>query len=381
MLRIAIVAGEASGDFLAATLIEEIRKRYPDLAVEGIGGRYLREAGCKILASMEKLAVMGLVEVAGRYPQLMRLRHDLVEYFTRSPPDVFIGVDAPDFNLALEEALHRRGIKTVHYVSPSVWAWRRYRLRRIRRAVDLMLTLFPFEEDIYRQHRIAVEFVGHPLADHIAPEQDKSAARKELGLPDSGKIVALMPGSRQSEVRRMILPQLRAMQWCMQQRNDLIFISNLVSCETYRTVQSAQKLLGIPEDCCLKIFRDRAHEVLAAADAALLTSGTVTLEAMLYRLPMVVGYRMNWLTYRVIRSLARGESAALPNLLAGKPLVAELLQGQCRPERMGRELLRLLEDDRYVSVLQKEFQVLHRQLGRDAASRAAEAVLALLAGK
>jgi len=379
MLRIGIVAGEPSGDYLGADLIREIQKQVPDVRIEGIAGPQLQAAGCKLLFPMEKLAVMGLIEVVGRYIELVRIRRQLIEHFHANPPDLFIGIDAPDFNLGLEESLHALGIKTVHYVSPSVWAWRSSRIHRIKRAVDLMLVLFPFELPVYQKHRVPVQFVGHPLADRIPPEHDKAIARAGLGLPATGNIIAIMPGSRNTELDKMLPVQLETAKWCSHQRADLIFITSVL------TAEARQYAGKVRDNICpdrtavdLRIYQDRAHEVLASADVALLTSGTVTLEALLFKLPMVVGYRVNWLTYQIFRALVQVKFAALPNLLADKQLVAEFLQYECVPQKMGTELLRLLDDSAYTDNLKQQFSIIRTRLQQNAGAKAATAVLSLM---
>ncbi len=379
MLRIGIVAGEPSGDFLAADLIREIRKQIPDVLVEGIGGPQMQAAGCSVLFPMEKLAVMGLLEVAGRYFELVGIRNRLIVHFQSFPPDVFIGVDAPDFNLGLEATLHAQGVKTVHYVSPSVWAWRSYRIKKIKHAVDLMLVLFPFEQQIYRQHRIRVEFVGHPLADRIMPDLDKSIARTKLGLPDAGKFIAIMPGSRKTELDKMLPVHLETAKWCSGRRADLTFITSVLTEEASQYVDVIRsRICPVPTNVNLHVYQDRAHEVLAAADVALLTSGTVSLEAMLFNLPMIVAYRMHWITYHIIRGLVKVKFAALPNLLADRQLVPEFLQNDCQPQKMGVELLRLLDDSTQADELKRQFGSIRRSLQLNAGNRAATAVLSLL---
>ena len=373
MLRIGIVAGEASGDYLAADLIRSMRDLYPDLTVEGIGGPQLQAVGCEILFPLDHLAVMGLTEVAGKYFQLLRIRSQLADHFKKSPPDVFIGVDAPDFNIGLEKVLRASGIKTVHYVSPSVWAWRKYRIKKIKQSVDLILTLFPFEEEFYQKQDVPVAYVGHPLADQIDLEIDKPKWRHSLELSTDKKIIAVMPGSRRTEIN-MILPGfLRTLSWCFKNRNDLMFVAGVLNEDARSTIIHYQKKLGL-SDLPLQIYINKTQEILAAADAALLTSGTITLEAMLNKLPMVVAYRMNWFSYRVIRAMVNVEFAAIPNLLAGKRLVSEFLQNTCQPEAMGNELLRLLEDSNDVNILRKEFQSLHRRLRQNASHRAANLI-------
>lgn len=379
MLRVGIVAGEASGDYLAADLIRAIKQRCPDVLVEGIGGPSMQAEGCKILFPAEKLAVMGLVEVADRFFELLQIRRQLVDYFIGSPPDVFIGVDAPDFNLGLEQSLHAAGIKTVHYVSPSVWAWRKYRINKIKRCIDLMLILFPFELKIYQQYQVPVVYTGHPLADRIAPLQDKRSARDRLGLPENAKVVAIMPGSRKSELERMLPVFLDTARWCNDQREDIVFISSVLSESAVKYVEqlwAGRKSSG-RASFRFEVYRNKAHEVMAAADAALLTSGTVTLEAMLFGLPMVVAYRINWLSYSILRPLIKAEFAALPNLLAGSRIVPEFIQGDCQPERLGEELIRLLQDESVKTSQIKAFESLRATLQLGASAMAADAVLSL----
>ncbi|MEX2524799.1 MAG: lipid-A-disaccharide synthase [Gammaproteobacteria bacterium] len=374
MMRVAVVAGEASGDALAAGLIRALRQRIPDMEVEGVGGEELRKAGCRILYPLDKLAVMGLFEVLGSWPELARMRRRLIEHFYAFPPDIFIGVDAPDFNLALEEKLRSRGIPTVHYVSPSVWAWRRYRIRRIRRAVDLMLVLFPFEDAFYRQHGVPVSYVGHPLADSIQPEVDSIAARRNLGLDERQPLIALMPGSRRGELDRMLKPMLLTAARCRKERNDLGFIGSLLTDEALAKARRAQSAPDL-EDLPLRLFRDRAQEVMAAADVVLLASGTVALEAMLLKKPMVVTYRVNVLSYYLLRLLIRTEFISLPNILAGEEVVPEFLQQDCCPEKLAPALMAWLDNPERTAVLRERFQGLHRQLARDADRTGAEAVM------
>jgi lipid-A-disaccharide synthase len=368
-MRIGIVAGEMSGDFLAAGLIRSLRARLPDLQVEGIGGEQMREAGCTLLYPLDRLAVMGLVEVLGSYVPLLRLRRRLAERFLGDPPDLFIGVDAPDFNLGLEEKLRRNGVPTVHYVSPSVWAWRRYRLGRIARAVDLMLVLFPFEQEFYERQGIPAACVGHPLADRFPLVPDRAAARRRLGLPEDGTLIAMMPGSRRRELASLLLPMLDTARWCLAERPGLAFLSSVL------TEQMAQQVRAAGTDLPLTVYRDETEAVLTAADAVLLASGTVTLEAMLLKRPMVVTYRVNWLTYLLLRRLVRVGHVALPNILCGREVVPEYLQRDGVPEKMGPALLNWLDNPGKVGELEAEFGTVHRQLRRDASNTAAEAII------
>lgn len=379
MLRIALVAGEASGDLLGADLIRALLRQYPDCRFEGIAGPRMQEAGCEGLYPMERLSVMGLSEVLGRLPELLALRRRLVRRWISDPPDVFVGIDAPDFNLDLELRLRRAGIRTVHYVSPSVWAWREKRVRKIRRAVDLMLTLFPFEEDVYRRNDVAVRCVGHPLADHIPLEPDLAAAREALGLEREAEVVALLPGSRVTEVSRLAGVMLAAAAWCQRQRPGLQFLVPLANVETRRCFEQAlADSSSAPGN--LRLLDGQAHLAMTAANAVLLASGTAALEAMLLKRPMVVTYRLAWLTNLIWRrmGLIRLERYSLPNLLAGRQVVPELIQEQATPERLGQALLGLLSrPPRERQAEHDLFLGLHRELRRDASRQAATAVLEL----
>lgn len=377
MLRIGIVAGEVSGDLLGAGLIRAIRQQHPDAVFEGIAGEQMVAAGCHAIFPQERLAVMGLVEVLGRYRELVGIRRQLISHFIDNPPDVFIGIDAPDFNLGLELKLKEAGIKTVHYVSPSVWAWRQYRVKKIARAVDLMLTLFPFEADFYRKHEVQVEFVGHPLADMIPLIPDQSQARQVLSLPDGAKVVALLPGSRMSEVKA-IGPTLIETAVMLQSRHpDLNFVVPLATDATRALFQS---LLSGHAVANLQVVRGQAREVMAAADVVVLASGTATLEAMLMKRPMVVTYRMAKLTYCIYRRLLKTKHVALPNLLAGdESLVPELLQEAATAENISQAVEEYLNSDDKAQALTQRFSEIHHSIRRNASDSAARAVLALVA--
>jgi len=377
MYRIGIVAGEASGDILGADLIRALRLSVPDIKVEGIGGPLMVQAGCETIVPLEKLSVMGLMEVICRYRELAGIRKTLATRFLDDPPDIFIGIDAPDFNLDLELKLHRNNIKTVHYVSPQVWAWREYRLRKIRQAVDLMLVILPFEKAYYERHGIPVSYVGHPAADRIKLIPERAAARARLGLPEGRKIIALMPGSRAMELDRLLFPFLLAAQWCCASRDDLYFVTSLLNeafVDRFKQACSASVFKNLP----VSVYNNRADDVLEAADAALLASGTVTLEAMLYKLPMVIAYKMNQLSFYMINAMVKVKYAALPNLLAGAEIVPEFLQGKCLPESLGARLLEWLDDDIGVEGLRSTFSSLHRQLQQNAGATAAQSILDLL---
>jgi len=376
MLRIAIVAGESSGDLLAEGLIQAIRRRVPDVEFEGIAGPRMIAQGCKALFPMERLSVMGLVEVLGRYRELHAMREQLAEHLRARPPDIFIGVDAPDFNLGLEARLRSAGIPTVHYVSPSIWAWRRYRVRKIARAVDLMLTLFPFEANFYQKSGVTVRFVGHPFADVIPDEPDTVAARRALGLPLEGEVLALLPGSRGGEVARLAPVFLRAAAWLRERRPGMVFAVPLVNDDTRTLFENAAAAIRGAPDC--RLYAGRAREVMAAADVVVLASGTATLEAMLLKRPMVAAYRMAPLTYWIVRHLLRVPYVTLPNLLAGETLVPELLQDEASAENIGRAVVKFLDYPDTVERLQRRFAAIHRLLRCQASERAAEEVLSLV---
>lgn len=372
-LCVALVAGEASGDILGAGLMRALKERHPDIEFIGVGGPLMQAQGLTSYFPMERLAVMGLVEVLGRLRELLKRRKLLVQTLIERKPDVFIGIDAPDFTLNIELQLRRAGIKTVHYVSPSVWAWRQKRVLKIREGCDLMLTLFPFEARFYEEKGVPVRFVGHPLADTIALDADRSAARAELNLPE-GPLVALMPGSRGGEVGRLgalfldTAERLRAM---------LPGVRFVVPCaNAERRAQLEQMLAG--RDLPLTLLDGKSHQALAACDAVLIASGTATLEALLYKRPMVVAYRLAPLTYWILKRLVKSPYVSLPNLLAQRLLVPELLQEAATPDALARTLAPLIKE----GVEQTEgFDQIHRTLRRDASNQAAEAVLALLSNR
>lgn len=375
-MRFGIVAGEASGDLLAAGLIRAIKQRYPDAEFEGIAGPGMIAAGARSLFPMDRLSVMGIVEVLGRYRELLGIRRQLAKHFRENPPDAFIGVDAPDFNLGLEQQLRNAGIKTVHYVSPSVWAWRQHRVRKIARSTDLMLSLFPFEEDFYRRHKVSVRFVGHPLADMIPLETDKLAARRQLSLPIDGEILALLPGSRFNELHYLSAPFIEAARWLRSRRPNLQFVVPLAN--SHRRAQFEQALAGINDSPPMTLVDGHSREVMAAADVVLLASGTAALEAMLLKRPMVVAYKLSALTHCLVVRMLKVANVSLPNLLAGETLVPELIQHQARPEQLGQAVLEYFEHPQKSARLSQRFEEIHRSLRCDASERAAEAVLELV---
>lgn len=369
-LRIALVAGEASGDILGSGLMRAIRARHPDVEFIGVGGPLMEAEGMSSFFPMERLSVMGLVEVLGRLRELLARRKLLVQTLLDARPDVFIGIDAPDFTLNIELQLRRAGIKTVHYVSPSVWAWRQKRVLKIREGCDLMLTLLPFEARFYEEQGVPVRFVGHPLADTIGLESDRDAARAELGLGD-GPVVALMPGSRGGEVGRLGGLFFDAAERLLAQRPELRFVLPCASPQRRAQVEQLLAQRNLP----IILLDGRSHVALAACNAVLIASGTATLEALLYKRPMVVAYRLAPVTFWILKRMVKSPYVSLPNLLAQRLLVPELLQDAATPEALAQTLLPLIDDGQAQT---EGFDAIHRILRRDASNQAADAVLGLI---
>lgn len=369
-LCVALVAGEASGDILGAGLMRALKARHPDIRFIGVGGPLMEAQGLVSYFPMERLAVMGLVEVLGRLRELLKRRKALIQTFIAEKPDVFIGIDAPDFTLDIELRLRKVGIKTVHYVSPSVWAWRQKRVLKIREGCDLMLTLLPFEARFYEEQGVPVRFVGHPLADTIEMQADRQAARAELGLAP-GPLVALMPGSRSGEVARLGALFLDTAERLLELVPGVGFV--MPCANAARRAQLEQMLEG--RSLPLTLLDGRSHQALAACDAVLIASGTATLEALLYKRPMVVAYRLAPLTYWILKRMVKSPYVSLPNLLAQRQLVPELLQEAATSEALAQTLAPLVDDGRQQT---EHFDQIHRVLRRDASNQAADAVLALL---
>ncbi|QXG34173.1 lipid-A-disaccharide synthase [Pseudomonas viridiflava] len=370
-LRIALVAGEASGDILGSGLMRAIKARHPDAEFIGVGGPLMEAQGMQSYFPMERLSVMGLVEVLGRLRELLARRKLLVQTLINEKPDVFIGIDAPDFTLNIELQLRRAGIKTVHYVSPSVWAWRQKRVLKIREGCDLMLTLLPFEARFYEEKGVPVRFVGHPLADTIPLESDRAVARGELGLACDVPVVALMPGSRGGEVGRLGTLFFDAAERLLAQRPTLRFVLPCASPQRRTQIEELLQARDLP----ITLLDGRSHTALAACDAVLIASGTATLEALLYKRPMVVAYRMAPVTFWILKRLVKSPYVSLPNLLAQRLLVPELLQDAATPEALAETLLPLIDEGQAQT---QGFDEIHRTLRRDASNQAADAVLSLL---
>jgi lipid-A-disaccharide synthase len=373
-LRIGILAGESSGDILGAGLMQSLRQLHPDVQFEGIGGPLMQAQGLQSRHPMERLSVMGLIEPLKRLPELLGIRKDIIEHFSQHPPAVFIGIDSPDFNLTIEQRLKEKGIRTVHYVSPSVWAWRQKRITKIARAVDLLLTLFPFEADFYRQHKVPACFVGHPLADVIAFEPKIHEAKFQLTLDPASKVLALLPGSRQGEVARMGPVFLATAALLARQMPELHFI---VPCANPARKQQLQAMLG-PEHTNVRLLDGQSRLAMEAADAVILASGTATLEAMLLKKPMLVCYKMAFLSYAIISRMLKVPFFSLPNLLAGKMLVEELVQQQVNPQALALKATDLLQNAEAHQKLLGEYLQIHASLRHDANNKAAAAVLALI---
>jgi len=375
-----MVAGEASGDLLGAHLIAALRQHVPDARFIGIGGPKMQAHGLAGLYPMERLAVRGYAEVLRHYPGLVWMRRRLRQALLDARPHLFIGVDAPDFNLGLEAGLKRAGVPVVHYVSPSVWAWRGGRLSAIGRSVDRVLTLLPFEEAIYRKAGIAATYVGHPLADMI-PEQDQTAGtRAQLKIAPGRKVIALLPGSRQSELRYMAGTFIATAKLLAQKMEQPLFLVPLVSRET-REIFEAALYRADAAELPLTILFGHARDALAAADVALVASGTATLEAALLKKPMVICYKMARTSWRLMRRMGYLPYIGLPNILAGEFVVPELLQHDATPENLAQALLNSLNDAVVRARLLQRFTDIHRQLKRNTAEQAARAVLPMLAAR
>lgn len=377
-LRIVLAAGEASGDNLGASLIAALRERMPQASFVGLAGERMIEAGCVAWYRSEELSVMGLAEVLPHLPRLLRIRREFIARARALSPAVFVGIDSSDFNLPIALALKQAGIPTVQYVSPQVWAWRQSRVGKIRAAVDLVLCLLPFEAGFYADHDVRAQFVGHPLADLIPLDVHRGAARAALGLDADASWVAVLPGSRRSEVSRLSRDFLGTVAWLKQARPALRFVVALANEQIGAICRAAADELGIAG--ALSFVTARAREVMAASDAVLTASGTASLEALLLKRPMVVAHRLSPLTYFLARSMgvARLANFSLPNLLAGRSIVPEFVQAQVRPDILGPAVLSCLDGHALDADWQREFSRIHEQLRCGASASAADAIVELL---
>jgi len=375
---IALVAGEASGDNLGAALIAAIRERLPGARFVGVPGPRMREAGCEALAASDELALMGLAEILRHLPRLLRLRRRLIKEFVARRPAVFVGIDAPEFNLGLARRLKRAGLPTAQYVSPQVWAWRQGRVRGIAESCDRILCLLPFEPEFYARHGVTARFVGHPLADQFPLQADRSAARAALGYAESDEIVALLPGSRMGEVSRLATPFVGAAGWLAARRPGVKFVVPLTSAATRAHFESA--LAEASAGLAIKVQDGQSRLALAAADVVLTASGTATLETLLSQRPMVVAYQLAPLTAFLLRrlGLVKVKHFSQPNLLVGREVVPEFFQEAVTPEALGAAVLRWFEEPAAIESLRRDFASVHQQLRQGGAGLAADAVLELV---
>lgn len=371
-LKVALVAGEASGDILGAGLMQAIRNHCPQVEFIGVGGPLMEAQGLQSYFPMERLAIMGLVEVLGRLPELLARRKRLIATLKQQQPDVFVGIDAPDFNLTIELQLREAGIKTVHYVSPSVWAWRQKRVLKIRQGCDLMLTLLPFEAQFYQDNQVPVLFVGHPLADSVAMHNDPLPAREQLGLPADAQVVALLPGSRGGEVAKLGALFVDTARFLLAEKPLLRFI---IPAANQARRQQLEAILAEAPNLPIEILDGQSQTALQACDAVLIASGTATLEAMLFKKPMVVAYKLAPLSHWLLKKMVKSPYISLPNLLAAEMLVPEFIQDAATPEALGEAVLTQLRDG---SKQTQRFAELHQSLRCNASQRAAQGVLQLL---
>ena len=377
-LTIALVAGETSGDILGAGLIRALKAKHPDARFVGVAGPRMAAEGCESWYDMEELEVMGIVEVLERLPRLLKIRRDLTRRFTALKPDVFVGIDAPDFNITLEGRLKQRGIRTVHYVSPSVWAWRQKRVFKIGRATDLVLAFLPFEKAFYDRFDVPCRFIGHTMADAMPLQPDKAAARRALGIDPQALCLALLPGSRNAEVEMLSGDFLKTAQRLREKWPQLEIVVPLVNAR--RREQFERIKAAVAPELPLHLLDGQGREAMIASDAALLASGTAALECMLAKCPMVVGYRMKPFTFWLAQRLVKTPYVSLPNLLAGRELVPELLQDECQPDRLAAALEPLLAQGATRDQLLATFTELHQQIRWNADEQAAQAVLELAHG-
>ena len=372
-----MVAGEVSGDNLGAGLMQALLRKIPNAEFVGIAGPKMKALGCKSLYSMDELTVMGILVSLVSICRILWIRHRLYRYLVKDPPDIFIGIDAPDFNIGLEIKLRKKGITCIHYVSPTVWAWRRYRLRKIKKAVDHMLAILPFEEAFYKEYNIPVTYVGHPMAEEIALHPDIQAARQHLNLPEDKVIIALLPGSRRSELERHAPLFIDAVRWINERNRKLHFVAAPVDSATQQQFENAiteKHGKNLP----IEIIKGKSREVMTASDLVILASGTAALEAALLKKPMVVTYKVSFITYVIVKLLSHVKYYSMPNNLAGRELVPELMQYDATAENIGRAVEKILSDPEEKNRLIGELEKMHLDLKRDGDQRAADTVLTYL---
>ena len=376
-LRVGLVAGESSGDLLGAGLISAVRERIPDAVFEGVAGPEMIAAGCARWADAEELAVMGVVEPLRHLPRLLRLRRMLISRWQASPPDVFVGIDAPDFNLGLEARLKASGIRTMHYVSPSIWAWRAGRIRKIRKAADCVLCILPFEPALYEDHGVSAVFVGHPKADALSPDIDATAVRERLGLPADRRIIAVLPGSRGSEVTRLAPVFAAAAANIAAREVGVHFVTPVAAPKLRPLIEASLQQHAVADR--FTIVDGRSIEVMSAADFVLLASGTAALESALLGKPTVAAYRVAPLTALIVRlfGLVKVKEFTLPNLLAGEALIPEFIQGDAQPAAIAAALIDLLHDPERCAAIRERFAKLRAELAMNSDARAADALISL----
>ncbi len=377
LVKLAMVAGETSGDLLAGRMLLSLRQQLPDALMHGIGGPKMIEHGFVSDWPMEKLSVRGLFEVLAHYREIKGIRDALRDQLLAEKPSVFVGIDAPEFNIGLELQLRQAGIPTVHFISPSIWGWRRGRIDKIRKAVSHMLVVFPFEEKLYRDAGVPVTYVGHPLAEVIPMEPDVAAARRQLGIAPDATVVAIMPGSRISELNYHVAPFVGAARILAQRDPSITFITPMAGERQRQHFVGLLKQLGL-ENVPLRVVEGQSHAVIAAADAVLVASGTATLEVALFKKPMVVAYKLMWATWQIVRRLVYTQWCALPNIIEQETLVPEFLQEQATPEALADALWRQLHDEANRSALRQRFIDLHHALLRNTAQESAQAVMQVM---
>jgi len=376
-LRVGLVAGESSGDLLGAGLITAVRERVPDAVFEGVAGPQMTAAGCESWADSDELAVMGVVEPLKHLPRLLRLRRSLIRRWRQAPPDVFVGIDAPDFNLGLEAALKASGIRTMHYVSPSIWAWRAGRIRKIRRAADCVICILPFEPALYEEQGMNAVFVGHPKADVLSPDIDVPAVRRELGLPEDRRVIAMLPGSRGSEVTRLAPVFAAAAAIVAAVAEDVHFVTPVAAPKLRPLIEASLRQHAVADRFTL--VDGRSIETMSAADFVLLASGTAALESALLGKPTVAAYRVAAFTALLLKTfrLLKVARFTLPNLLTGETLVPEFIQDEAQPEAIASEVIELLNDPGRCAAIRERFAKLRSELAMNADARAADALISL----
>ncbi|MFD2367834.1 lipid-A-disaccharide synthase [Pseudoduganella sp. GCM10020061] len=376
-ISVALVAGEVSGDMLAGRLLAGLRPMLPQARFHGIGGPKMMEQGFVSDLPMEKLTVRGLFEVIPRYREIRAIQNTLRDRLLAERPDVFIGADYPGFNLGLEQQLRAAGIPTVHFISPQIWAWRGGRIRKIQKAVSHMLVVFPFEEEIYRKAGVPVTYIGHPLAEMIPMEPDQSAARHTLGLPDSGKVVAILPGSRMGELKYLVEPFLKAARLLYQRDRSLRFVVPMAG-ERQRAFFNELVARHRMEDVPVELVDGQSHAVIAASDAVLAASGTATLEVALFKKPMVIAYKVLGASYQIMKHMGYLPWIGLPNILARDWVVPELIQHEATPEKLAEAMWTQLTDEENRARLRQRFTDMHHSLLRDSSKESAQAVMNII---